>query len=110
MDITKEMYLLAKKIIEDYEYGLDTKSDSPKLKQVVKEIEKDYYWKRSGWETKFSGLVTIKKEGGSNRTKGWQVRYVDNKIHEATNEICGLPNGTYSTCFANDNELFEVVN
>ena len=32
MDITKEMYLLAKKIIEDYEYGLDTKSDSPKLK------------------------------------------------------------------------------
>lgn len=81
------------------------------LKPVaVKEIGKEYYWQRQLWKSVFSGMVKIVKEGGSQRMKGWQVEYMDKEKQELCNVNSGLPIGTYTTHFAGDDELFEVVN
>lgn len=81
-----------------------------KSRVVAIEIGKEYYWQRELWRPAFSGMVKIVKEGGSHRVKGWQVEYVDKEKQEVSNIHWGLPIGTYTTHFADDCDLFEVVN
>lgn len=114
--ITEEMYLTAKKIVEAYEEAQVDEAVKvpdvvcPKLRPVqIKEIGKQYYWQRKNWKPEFSGMVTIKSEGGSQRVKGWQVVYVDDEKSEMCLENAGLSKGTYCTQFADDSDLFEVV-
>jgi len=90
------------------EYHCEMLADKLHLTSVeTKEIGKQYYWNRVGWHPQYSGIVTIDDDGGSKRTKGWQVRYVDNNIDELLNKRAGLPEGTRCTNFAGDDELFE---
>ena len=72
------------------------------------EIGKQYYWKRISWKPEYSGMITVIKEGGSHRIKGWQVRYVDDEKNELFNTNAVLPKGTYCTQFADDAELYEL--
>lgn len=93
------MYLLAKKVVESYEskqLNIPVVMGSKKLclnPVAVKEIGKRYYWDRNPLGGK-KGNVTIISEGGSSRTKGWQVLY---------------GNETEGTKFADDNELYEAL-
>lgn len=118
MEITEEMYLLAKKIVAAYEAKYEAKEEPgfpvqfkhPALKAVEKkEIGKQYYWRREGWKPEFSGIVEIKGEGGSRRAKGWQVSYVDDTRNILSNRNAGLPDEIVYTQFADDADLFEVV-
>lgn len=96
-EITKEMYLLAKEIVENYE---QSEIALPQLKFVeIKEIGKEYYWKRKNWKPEFSGMIKIVKEGGSHRVKGWQVKYLNDETKILCNKHTGL---TYTTEFANN--------
>ena len=65
-----------------------------RLKPVKKkEIGKRYYWDRHPFAGE-KGNVTIMREGGSSRGKGWQVKYAN----------------AFHTNFAYDNELYEAIN
>lgn len=57
-----------------------------------------YYWKRANWSARHSGVVTVVAEGGSNRVKGWQVKYEDTTDKE-------FPDCTE---FATEDELFDL--
>ena len=62
-----------------------------KLRPVaVKEIGKEYYWRRTLWRPVYSGMVVIAGDGGSNRDKGWQVKYVDNEKEEIAQKVVKL--------------------
>lgn len=114
MNITEDMYTLAKKIVDAYENrsNEDSLDYKPILRSVTKEVGKQYYWVRRPWDGKnLSGMVTIIREGGSSRVKGWQVVYVDKELEKFLHSKIGIPYNqeSPSTQFADDDKLFELV-